>query len=73
MRIQTVRPAVPRRLGDYSVSPGILLICGLALAVGALAAVVADALLKLIGLITNAVFYQRFATTLVAPAADHHA
>ncbi|MGA9854997.1 MAG: chloride channel protein [Gammaproteobacteria bacterium] len=50
-----------------------LLICGLAFAVGAVAAVVADALLKLIGLITNAVFYQRLATSLVAPGAGHHA
>jgi H+/Cl- antiporter ClcA len=70
--MQTVRPAVPRRLGDYSVRPRILLIGGLAMLIGALAAVVADALLKLIGLITNAVFYQRLATSLVAPGADHH-
>ncbi len=64
---------VPERLGDFDVRPRMLLICGLALPVGAVAAVVADALLKLIGLITNAVFYQRFATGLVAPGAGHHA
>ncbi len=64
---------VPERLGDFDVRPRLLLICGLALAVGAVAAVVADALLKLIGLITNAVFYQRFATSLVAPGAGHQA
>ena len=64
---------VPERLGDFDVRPRMLLICGLALPVGAVAAVVADALLKLIGLITNAVFYQRFATSLVAPGAGHHA
>ena len=63
---------VPDRLGDFDVRPRMLLICGLALPVGAVAAVVADALLKLIGLITNAVFYQRFATSLVAPGAGHH-
>ncbi|MDE2234975.1 MAG: chloride channel protein [Gammaproteobacteria bacterium] len=50
-----------------------LFICGLAVPVGAVAAVVADALLKLIGFITNAVFYQRFATGLVAPGAGQHA
>ena len=64
---------VPKRLGDFEAHPRMLLICGLALPVGAVAAVVADALLKLIGLITNAVFYQRFATSLVAPGAVHHA
>ncbi len=64
---------VPKRLGDFDVRPRMLLICGMALLIGAVAAVVADALLKLIGLITNAVFYQRFATNLVAPGAGPHA
>jgi CIC family chloride channel protein len=67
------RPPVPSRLGDYSVRPRILLIGALALAVGAVAALVADTLLKLIGLITNLVFYQRLETALVAPGAVHHA
>jgi H+/Cl- antiporter ClcA len=49
-----------------------LLIAALALPVGALSAVVAWALLRLIGLITNAVFYQRFDTHLVAPGIGHH-
>ena len=66
------RPPVPSRLGDYSGRPRILLIGARALAVGAVAALVADALLKLIGLITNLVFYQRLATALVAPGAGHH-
>ena len=73
MRMQTVRPIVPRRLGDYSVGSRILLISALSLLIGAVAAVVADGLLMLIGLITNLVFYQRFATALVAPGAGHHA
>jgi len=64
---------VPGRLGDFDVRPRMLLTCLLAIPVGAVAAVVADALLKLIGLITNAVFYQRFATSLVAPGAGHNA
>jgi H+/Cl- antiporter ClcA len=67
------RPPVPSRLGDYSVRPRILLIGALALGVGTVAALAADALLKLIGLITNLVFYQRFATALIAPGAEHHA
>ncbi len=66
------RPPVPSGLGDYAVNPRILLIAALALAVGAVAAVVSDALLKLIGLITNIVFYQRVATALVAPGASDH-
>ncbi len=67
-----VRPRVPLRLGDYSVSPRILLIATFAVAVGAVSAVVADGLLKLIGLITNMVFYQRIATALIAPGAGSH-
>jgi chloride channel protein, CIC family len=62
---------VPKRLGDFDVRSRMLFICCLALPVGAVAALVADALLKLIGLITNAVFYQRIATSLVAPGAGH--
>ncbi len=65
------RPRVPRRLGDFNAHPRMLLICALALAVGGVAALVADALLKLIGLITNLVFYQRVALSLVAPSGGH--
>src|SRR5579885_1407830 len=67
----TIAPA-PERLGDFTVTPRTLLIALLACGIGALGALVADALLKLIGLITNLAFYQRFATSLVAPGADHH-
>ena len=66
------RPRVPSRLGDYTAAPRLVLISTMAVGVGAVAAVVADALLKLIGLITNLVFYQRIATTLVAPGAGAH-
>jgi H+/Cl- antiporter ClcA len=68
-----VRPRVPDRLGDYAIRTRILLISALALPIGAVSAVVADALLKLIGLITNVVFYQRLETALVAPGAGPHA
>jgi chloride channel protein, CIC family len=61
-----------RHLVDFSATPRILLIAGLALAIGAVAAVVSWVLVRLIGLITNAVFYQRPATGLVAPGAVHH-
>jgi chloride channel protein, CIC family len=74
----TPKPAAPpsRRdvshLGDFSVTPRMLLIAALAVPVGAVSACVAWALLKLIGLITNAVFYDRLDTHLVAPGAEHH-
>jgi len=61
-----------RHLGDFTVTPRMLLITALALPVGAVSALVAWLLLRLIGLITNAVFYQRFGTALVAPGATHH-
>jgi chloride channel protein, CIC family len=50
-----------------------LLITAFALPIGALSACVAWALLRLIGLITNLVFYQRVGTALVAPGEGHHA
>lgn len=49
-----------------------LVIAALALPVGAVSAVVAWALLRLIGFITNAVFYGRVGTQLVAPGEGHH-
>jgi chloride channel protein, CIC family len=61
-----------RHLGDFSMPHRTLVITGLALPIGAAAAVVAWALLRLIGLITNLVFYHRVATDLIAPGATHH-
>ncbi len=59
-------------LGDFTASGRMLLIAGLAVPVGVVSACVAWALLRLIGLITNAVFYDRLGTRLVAPGAVHH-
>jgi H+/Cl- antiporter ClcA len=59
-------------LGDYSVDRRMLVIAALALAIAAASACTAWALLRLIGLITNLVFYHRAATSLVAPGAIHH-
>jgi CIC family chloride channel protein len=61
-----------RHLGDFDVSPRLLGIIAFALPIGALSAGVAWCLLRLIGLITNLVFYQRFGTALVAPGEVHH-
>ncbi|MEU6561683.1 chloride channel protein [Nocardia nova] len=59
-------------LGDFQVSPRLLVIAGLAIPVGGAAALAAYGLLQLIGLITNLVFYQRISTAMVAPGASHH-
>lgn len=59
-------------LGDFTATPRMLVIAALALPIGAVGALLAWVLLRLIGLITNAVFYQRLDTDLVAPGrADH--
>jgi len=60
------------RLGDFTATPRVLVVAALAIPIGALAAGVAWLLLRLIGLITNVVFYSRVATSLVAPDAHHH-
>ena len=60
------------RLGDFTLDARVLPITGLALVVGAAGAGAAYCLLRLIGLITNLVFYQRISTALLAPAAAHH-
>jgi CIC family chloride channel protein len=65
-------PGSVRRLGDFSLKPRSLAITAVALPIGALSALVAWALLRLIGLITNLVFYGRARTSLVAPGAHHH-
>jgi CIC family chloride channel protein len=60
------------RLGDFTLTPRVLTIVAVALPVGAASAVAAFCLLRLIGLITNLVFYQRIDTQLVAPGLHHH-
>jgi chloride channel protein, CIC family len=66
------RPTDLRHLGDFDVGPRLLAITAFALPIGVLSAGVAWCLLRLIGLITNLVFYQRVGTALVAPGAEHH-
>jgi len=60
-------------LGDFMLTRRVLPITGLALIVGAASGATAFLLLRLIGLITNLVFYRRADTKLVAPGASHHA
>jgi H+/Cl- antiporter ClcA len=59
-------------LGDFTLGPRVLRIAAWAVPIGAAGAVAALALLRLIGLLTNLVFYQRLSTRLVAPGAGHH-
>lgn len=59
---------LPPDLGDFTTTRRIIPLSALALAIGALAAFVALALLKLIGLFTNLFFFQRWDTTLTSPA-----
>ena len=58
-------------LGDFTLRPRAVLIAALAVPIGAASAGAAYVLLKLIGLITNAVFYQRLDTSLVSPGMSH--
>ena len=61
----------PERLGDYTVNKRVIFIASLALAIGLLASFIALALLRLIGLFTNLVYFGRVRTTLVSPAGNH--
>ncbi|MGN6599152.1 MAG: chloride channel protein [Actinomycetes bacterium] len=58
-------------LGDFTLDRRTLRIIALALPLGAASALVATLLLRLIGLITNLVFYRRWETDLVAPGVAH--
>jgi H+/Cl- antiporter ClcA len=59
------------RLGDFTATFRLLPISALALGIGALAAVVALALLRLIGLFTNLFYFGRWSTALVSPSGNH--
>jgi len=58
-------------LGDFTTTPRVLTISGIAFAIGLIAAVVALALLRLIGLVTNLCFFQRWHVALASPAGHH--
>jgi CIC family chloride channel protein len=60
-----------RELGDFTTTARLLPISALALAIGLLGAVVALALLRLIGLFTNLCFFQRWDVALVSPVGHH--
>ncbi len=68
----STRHLVPKRLGDFAATPRMLLIILLSLVVGAISSLIAFALLRLIGLITNVLFYQRLDVALVSPGLVHN-
>jgi H+/Cl- antiporter ClcA/CBS domain-containing protein len=55
-------------LGDFTVTPRVLLLSALAIGIGGVSAVVALALLRLIGLFTNLFYFQRWSTAMSSPA-----
>jgi H+/Cl- antiporter ClcA len=57
-------------LGDFLTSPRLVPLALIAMAIGAVSAVVAMVLLRLIGLFTNLFFFQRWSTDLVSPAGN---
>src|SRR5215510_4772599 len=63
--------AISNELGDFTTTPRLLKISGLALFIGAISAFVALGLLKLISLFTNLFFYQTLSTSAVQPEGHH--
>ncbi len=59
------------KLGDFTTTPRIIVISGMAIVIGVISAFVALILLRLIGLFTNLFFFGRWGTALVSPAGNH--
>src|SRR5215471_373553 len=59
------------QLADFTRDKRILILSGMAVIIGAISAVVAYALVWLIGVITNLAFYQKFSSTFTSPAGNH--
>ncbi|HZI31916.1 MAG TPA: chloride channel protein, partial [Candidatus Binatia bacterium] len=58
-------------LSDFSTDRRVLLLSAMALVIGMVSALVADALMWLIAAITNLAFYQRFSAGPVVPQGNH--
>ncbi len=61
----------PTPLGDFTTTSRVILLAGMAIVIGALSALVATALIRLIALFTNLFYYQRWSTAAVSPAGHH--
>src|SRR6185437_6774653 len=70
-RFGSAEPTDPSaRLGDFTTETRVIPLSLLAIGIGVLGAFVALALLRLIGLFTNLLFFHRWDTTLVSPAGN---
>jgi chloride channel protein, CIC family len=67
--VRVSRPA-PDRLGDFTAGPRLIQLSLMAVVVGAISALVAAALVWLIGTFTNLAYYGRFASDLISPAGN---
>ena len=70
-RLAPERPLAADDLGDFTAGWRLLPMSVAAIGIGALSAVVALVLLKLIGLFTNLFFFGRWDTAMVSPAGNH--
>jgi chloride channel protein, CIC family len=68
--IPKTRRGSEQRLGDFTTTPALLRLVPVAIGVGVLATGVALALVDLIGLLTNLLYYQRVSLHLVSPDAN---
>src|SRR5438094_1119667 len=62
------RPSVRVALGDFTTDSRVLVLAAMAIVIGAIAALVAYALLWLIAVITNLAFFGRLSSTLTPPS-----
>ena len=70
MQAKEEKSATALRLGDFTTTVEVVYISGLAIGSGVVSAVVALALLRLIGFFTNLFFYHRIAAALVSPSGN---
>src|ERR1043165_7986569 len=69
--MESIEPSPARSdLRDFTTDARLLTLTGMSLVVGVMSALVADALVWLIGVITNFAYYHRFSSTLLSPAAN---
>jgi len=59
--------AIVHHLGDFTATRRMLVLVGFSVVIGAIAAVIALVLLRLIGFFTNLLYFGRFSTTLANP------
>jgi len=64
-------PATFTELGDFTATRRVVLLSGIAIALGLVSALLAVALLDLIAFFTNLFFYQRFSIAPVTPVGHH--